>query len=261
MTKKKKNSTYGIVIDTDKYSGNFEREITAYCTGQLGDCGVGSEYAEVFESDVAEGKIPKHLVEEIENKILQVSDEGCYRPCEIYPSTNIKNNGLGFAYDPNDSIGCIEAMHRYVVDDVSYKMASIGRNIQSAKSNVSGWTVEAVKKELISDFKEIIESINGLIKNGPPKYESYESVLIHFSEQPSEELIELIKNRANSFNDEHIRQEKAYIVDTYSGSIWVDYRNSPEYLEQLNMVGKENKIDILGFRIIENSTKKVSKEI
>ena len=35
-----------IIIDTDTYAGNFERELCAYVTGIVRDCEVGIEIAE-----------------------------------------------------------------------------------------------------------------------------------------------------------------------------------------------------------------------
>ena len=35
---------YGFVVRTNLYAGNFEREICAYMTGVIGECGVGDEY-------------------------------------------------------------------------------------------------------------------------------------------------------------------------------------------------------------------------
>lgn len=40
----------GFIIDTDSYSGNFEREMCAYITGHIGDCLVGFEEAEDYLS-------------------------------------------------------------------------------------------------------------------------------------------------------------------------------------------------------------------
>lgn len=37
---------YSFIIDTNSYAGNFEREMCAYLTGQVGDCGVGDEHIE-----------------------------------------------------------------------------------------------------------------------------------------------------------------------------------------------------------------------
>ena len=43
------SNSYTIIIDTDEYSGNFEREMCAYCTGQVGECEVGEEEQAVFD--------------------------------------------------------------------------------------------------------------------------------------------------------------------------------------------------------------------
>ena len=36
------------VIDTDKYAGNFEREMCAFMTGIIGECGIGVEEAQLY---------------------------------------------------------------------------------------------------------------------------------------------------------------------------------------------------------------------
>jgi len=62
---------YGFLVKTDKYAGNFEREMYAYMTGCIGECQVGNEY---LDDDLAE-KFPN---------ILQIADEyGCFRPVAI----------------------------------------------------------------------------------------------------------------------------------------------------------------------------------
>jgi hypothetical protein len=72
---------YAFIIDTNEYAGNFERELTAYCTGIIGECEVGEEF------------IDKEITSIFEPYILQVVDEyGCYRPCEIV------QNSEGFYY-------------------------------------------------------------------------------------------------------------------------------------------------------------------
>jgi len=72
---------YAFIIDTNEYAGNFERELTAYCTGIIGECEVGEEF------------IDKEITSIFEPYILQVADEyGCYRPCEIV------QNSEGFYY-------------------------------------------------------------------------------------------------------------------------------------------------------------------
>lgn len=39
-----------VIIATDCYAGNFERELCAFITGAVGECGVGREYANFFGS-------------------------------------------------------------------------------------------------------------------------------------------------------------------------------------------------------------------
>jgi len=39
---------YIFIVDTEKYAGDFERQLTAYCTGQVGDCGVGEREGQNF---------------------------------------------------------------------------------------------------------------------------------------------------------------------------------------------------------------------
>ena len=50
---------YSIVVKTNQYAGNFERELCAHLTGIIGECEVGEEYVheaitEIFEDSVAE---------------------------------------------------------------------------------------------------------------------------------------------------------------------------------------------------------------
>lgn len=83
-----------VIIDTNKYAGNFEREMCAYLTGQIGDCGFGIEIAEVESNEI------EHL-QEWSKIIRQEQDEhNCYRPCAIYPSTQgYFNNGAGGIFE------------------------------------------------------------------------------------------------------------------------------------------------------------------
>jgi hypothetical protein len=71
----KTEKKYGVIIETDEYAGNFEREITAWTTGQVGDeDDTGIELAR---------QIP-NVALIFEDSIGQESDDhGCYRPCEI----------------------------------------------------------------------------------------------------------------------------------------------------------------------------------
>ena len=75
-----KTINYVLTIKTDKYAGNFERELCAYCTGIIGECDVGSEEAKMFNK-----KYPDKFIE----LITQRPDEhGCYRPVSLSGNIN-----------------------------------------------------------------------------------------------------------------------------------------------------------------------------
>ena len=65
-------------ITTDKYVGNFERELCAYITGEIGDCGVGMEEADYFDDEV-----DPTLVDKFRNNVKSVFGGKCYRPVDI----------------------------------------------------------------------------------------------------------------------------------------------------------------------------------
>lgn len=87
----KPEQTYLFVVDTNEYSGNFERELTAYCTGCVGDCGVGDDAAEDFQL------LHSDIGEEIAVIISREPDDedGCLRPATIWPTPGWSNNGNG----------------------------------------------------------------------------------------------------------------------------------------------------------------------
>lgn len=69
-----------LVIDTNSYAGNFERELCAYVTGQYGECGVGKDYAEYFSPQIAHlDWWDSHIVSRSEYR-----HSPCKRPTTIY---------------------------------------------------------------------------------------------------------------------------------------------------------------------------------
>lgn len=79
------------VIDTDQYAGNFEREMTAYITGQVGECEVGSDMFEYYIAETGD-KDKEKFSELLEHR---ADDHGCHRPCTIYSTPGWFNNGSG----------------------------------------------------------------------------------------------------------------------------------------------------------------------
>ncbi|HDR2377013.1 TPA: hypothetical protein QCH88_004252 [Enterobacter asburiae] len=99
------STSFIFVVDTDSYSGNFEREMCAHITGQIGECGVGAEYrddVEDLKEDHYDFDIEK-ICDWLERNVSQVADEhACYRPCAIWPTPGRTNNGNGVHSDITD---------------------------------------------------------------------------------------------------------------------------------------------------------------
>lgn len=77
---------YIFIILTDQYAGNFERELCAYCTGVVGDCGVGEDEQGKFVKDYSEEK-----AYEMWELLEQRYDEGCARPVSVsFPNTALE---------------------------------------------------------------------------------------------------------------------------------------------------------------------------
>lgn len=83
-----------LCLDTDHCAGNFERDLTAYCTGAIGECGVGEDQRDYFFEEV-----PEKFHKAFEDKIISLPDEhGCHRPCITVPTPGWVNIGEGFQH-------------------------------------------------------------------------------------------------------------------------------------------------------------------
>ena len=89
---------FAALIDTNEYSGNFEREMVAYITAQIGECGVGQPIAELAEAELTE----KQFEWFEENILHKLDDNGCSRPARIAPTPGWSNNGNGVHYHNED---------------------------------------------------------------------------------------------------------------------------------------------------------------
>jgi hypothetical protein len=70
----KESKEVKLIVCTDKYAGNFERSATAYITGVVGDCDVGSDEAQDVYEDTLD------IAEFVRQKI---DDNGIWRPTSI----------------------------------------------------------------------------------------------------------------------------------------------------------------------------------
>jgi len=86
---------YEFVIDTNEYAGNFERQMCAYVTGCIGDCGVGDDIADIVRDDIAQSGFS----EPIDDLVISLPDEhGCHRPVTSGPTPGFINDGMGNHY-------------------------------------------------------------------------------------------------------------------------------------------------------------------
>lgn len=129
---------WGLVIKTNEYAGNFERELCAHCTGQIGECGVGEEY------------ITKENQKKFQNIVINRSGEdGCPRPCEIWLSddgASYTSVIIYFEDKPSQkSIDIIKSRSNTFVDAVKEKDKYMSKNL--AKFKILGFKLIEFKSE------------------------------------------------------------------------------------------------------------------
>lgn len=164
---------YYFVIDTDEYAGSFERQMCAYVTGQVGECGVGQKIA-----NHARQKLSKHMLEIFDEFVMQEPDDhGCHRPCKIYPTPGFYNNGLGFEYQAGEEDKAIEAYRNSCIEESQRKVHPADQ-----EDNEKRWLKKAENAE--QEFGH---------------YPSYQSVAISFYEEPEDNEIEVMKTRAEDW--------------------------------------------------------------
>lgn len=87
------------VIDTDTYSGNFERPLCGYITGRYGDCEVGKSEAELFMEESCDSVDLDVVVEPYNNVGYMADEHGTQRPVTIFPTPGRWNDGSGGHFD------------------------------------------------------------------------------------------------------------------------------------------------------------------
>ena len=170
------------VIDTEQYAGNFERELCAYLTGQIGDCQVGDDMAEKFKEEEGE-----KLVEKFDDLIQRVSDEGCYRPVMIWYTEGWFNNGIGGHFRTGEEAAAQE----------DYVQKCIER---ADKKNVHPNDEGRNRKRWMEKSKEQFN-----------KCPAYLSVGIFFKKRPPDDVVRLMRDRAKKF-DYTLRGEKTITI-------------------------------------------------
>ena len=147
-----KTKGYIFVIDTDSYSGNFEREMCAYITGVVGDCGVGREFTKIYREETKDkhedGSQFCELLEQRSN------ENGCCRPCSVYPDKREVYNSVAIYFYDKPTKDIIELMKKraFLFSDAAKIVAKKrGYNESSPGINVIGFRLI----QELEDKKEI----------------------------------------------------------------------------------------------------------
>jgi hypothetical protein len=166
----KKNDGYIFVIDTESYAGNFEREMCGYCTGEIGECGVGDKEAKLFRQDM---KIEDEEGPFCEKICSRHDKHGVARPASIFPTPGWFNDGMGGHFrDGQDEAEALE----------HHKQECLKWADDKEPENKKIW----------------LDRANAPLKKHP----AYFSVAIFFSEIPTQEEIDLIIARAKVYAKE-----------------------------------------------------------
>jgi len=214
-----------IAIDTEQYSGNFERQMCAYITGQIGECGVGKEIAAAEAKNIK--WFNKHVTREDDD-----SDFHCYRPTSIWETPGWFNNGAGKHF--KDTVENIEKAKekaiKFITDYHSKQKEMIEERIknQDFESTKTGWTEKACHRTL----KNIEQSIQK-VKESTTQYPAYLSVAIFVDKIPPENVMDEITQRAKDFATKTL-----------------NYNNNKPY-----------NLTLTGFRVLEPSTIKPKKTL
>jgi len=193
-------SPFAFVVDTDEYSGSFERQMCAYITGETGECGVGGEHAEMFKKEVQGCSFLN---------INQEADiNGTRRPCTIYATPGFFNDGFGNHYQENTDQEIV--IEKYRKDRIQYYQDILDRKRlidiscspqewQNSMGKVIGsipaWT-EKTKKVAIQQAEKDVEDAKIAMPGHCP---AYQSVAILFYKKPTAEQVVLMKERAYKF--------------------------------------------------------------
>lgn len=181
-------SLYGFIVDTNLYSGNFERKMCAFMTGHIGDCGVGIEEVGAYLEDY-DNPIPH---------VAQVPDEyDCERPVRIIETPGLWNNGMGFHFKNGEEEIAIQ---RYVESTIAYYQQHKDRVESYRGKQLPTWSDSSINK-VIRQYDKKIEEAKA--KTEVAKYPAYQSVLIYFEVQPDEETIDFLKQRAYKFAEKN----------------------------------------------------------
>lgn len=177
MRRPKDDARIIFCVDTDTYAGSFERELCAYMTGIIGECGVGEEARKLYEAD---GHEP---LEDLVDAFVP-DENGCHRPVAIQPTPGWFNDGMGNEYRESD-----------------YDETEVVKKHNEEVENYAKDTIEKVYADKDHAKKEAdrFRKEHTIKKLGKRKHPAYMSVGVYLTREPTEKEIEFLKERAHKF--------------------------------------------------------------
>lgn len=186
-----------IIIDTEQYAGNFEREMCAYVTGQYGDCGVGRNIADSISDEI------RHLAWWTDHIVQRADEHGTERPASISQTPGWFNNGMGGLYrDIPEEYE--RAQQERIASTTEYqawqiKAAQDRLNNGNFEADRPGaWTKEACERQIANCEATVQRAISQGLRRRP----AYLSVAIFVNEFPPQEVMDELKERAGQFVDQ-----------------------------------------------------------
>jgi hypothetical protein len=205
-------TTYILVVDTDSYAGNFERELAGYATG-ICDLDRGHGDKEAMEAAEAEPDI----VAALQAKSLAVRhDQYGMVTNTIRATPGRLNNGMGFNYAADDPAAMEDARIRSKQSMTEYQdrhLKEVRRRLaeEDFQPEAPGaWTREACERAIESAQASIDRA--GEFVSWP----AFESVAMFFSEPLTPDEMAFVRQRAEKFSSTKTIMHKPFkVLDVY----------------------------------------------
>lgn len=188
-----------LAIDTNAYSGNFERNLIGYAMGQYDEERYhGAEEVEEFADWAAEAGLDPQMFESVVT--THRHDEYGHITATILPTPGRLNNGMGFHYDAGDNALVEEARQRSIASMREYQKGQremiarrFAENDFEPDDRPGGWTREACERT--------IQNLDATLRragefNG---YPAYESVGVHLTRELTDDELKIVKSRCEEF--------------------------------------------------------------
>jgi hypothetical protein len=185
-----------LIVDTTRYSGNFESELFAYATGQQGEYGRANDLATSSAGDV------RYLLWWSANVVQQPDEYGNLFPVVIHPTPGWFNNGMGENY--------LDVPENYDIA-VANAVASMRKSQEKLTAMIQdrldredfedhpdGWSREACLRQLQANAVDIRR-----VETARRRHDAFQSVAIFVKEFPPTEVLEEFMARVRHFGRNH----------------------------------------------------------